>query len=110
MVIKLGDPPFLSLLAFFKWTPSWEASLWMDTLSSSSLAELFARDRAGRFSSFLVRLLIFCPASLYAPPFLHFLNESFQHGLHGGHLLFKVVYTYCHDWHGNSLIGLSFSF
>jgi len=31
----------------------------MDALSSSSLSELFVRDRAGRFSSFLVSLVIF---------------------------------------------------
>jgi len=58
-VIKLKDPPFLSLQPFFEWTSSLEVSLWTDALSSSSLSELFAKDQAGRFPSFLVSLAIF---------------------------------------------------
>jgi len=59
MVSKLGDSPFLEFTAFFEWTSSLEASLWTDTLSSSSLSELFTRDKAGHFSIFLVSLAIF---------------------------------------------------
>jgi len=58
-VIKLGDPPILSLVPFLELTSSSEASLWMGALSSSSLCELLARSQAGLFSSFLVSMVIF---------------------------------------------------
>jgi len=57
--IKLEDLPFLSLSLFFEWTSSSEASLWTDVFSSSSLSELFVKDRASHFSSFQVSLVIF---------------------------------------------------
>ena len=69
MVIKLGEPPFMSLPPFFEWTSSSEALLWMDALSSSTLSELFVRDWAGRFSSFLVSLAIFSSRNLMCASF-----------------------------------------
>jgi len=61
MTIKLGDPPFLSLLLFFA---SSEVSVWTEALSSSSLSKLFASDWAGYFSSFLESVAIFSSCSL----------------------------------------------
>jgi len=69
MVIKLGDPLFLSLPPFFKWTSSLEASLWTDVLFSSSLSERFAGDRASPFSSFRVSLEIVSLYNLMRPSF-----------------------------------------
>jgi len=54
----------LSLLPFFEWTTSSEASLWTDALPFSSFFELFARDQADRFFRFLVSLVIFSSCNL----------------------------------------------
>jgi len=63
-VIKLRDPPILSLVPFLELTSSSEASLSTGALSSSSLSELLARNQAGLFSSFLVSMVIFSSYNL----------------------------------------------
>jgi len=64
-----GDLLFLSLLPFLECTSSSETSLRTDIFFFSSLSEFLTRDRANRFSNFLVNLTIFSSYSLMRASF-----------------------------------------
>ena len=69
MAIMHGDLLFLSLLPFLECTSSSETSLRTDIFFFSSLSEFLTRDRANRFSNFLVNLTIFSSYSLMRASF-----------------------------------------